>query len=378
MQFLRNLLSPGPFMPHGFCYLWNWKLVWLHVISDTLVALAYISIPLTLTYFIRKRKDVPFNWMFLCFGIFIVACGATHVMEVVTLWIPAYWLSGGIKALTALASVPTAILLVHLMPQALALPRPEELRRANEALQAEIQERKQAEGKVRRQSALMEAANQELEAFCYSVSHDLRAPLRSIDGFSQALLEDYGDKLDAGGQNHLLRVRGATQRMGTLIDDLLNLSRVTRFEIRRERVDLSALARSVAAELLKTYPGRSVEFHAAAGLEAEADPHLLRIVLDNLLSNAWKFTSKHPAARIEFGKLRNEKESIFFVKDDGAGFDSAYAQRLFGVFQRLHSASEFPGTGVGLATVQRIIHRLGGRVWAEGAVEKGATFYFTV
>jgi len=365
-------------MPHGFCYLWNWKLIWLHVISDTLVALAYISIPLTLAFFIRKRKDVPFNWMFLCFGIFIVACGATHAMEVVTLWIPAYWLSGGIKALTALASVPTAILLVQLMPQALALPRPEELRRANEALQAQIQERKQAEVKIRLQSAQMAAANKELEAFCHSVSHDLRAPLRSIDCFSQALLDYYGDIVGDGGQDHLLRVRGATQRMGALIDDLLNLSRVTRFEIRRERVDLSALARSVAADLQKTYPERSVEFLVEAGLEAEADSHLLRIVLDNLLSNAWKFTSKHPAARIEFGKLRNEKEPIFFVKDDGAGFDPAYAQRLFGVFQRLHGVSEFPGTGVGLATVQRIIHRLGGRLWAEGAVEKGATFYFTV
>lgn len=378
MQFLRNLFSPGPFMPHGFCYLWDWKLIWLHMISDTLVALAYISIPLTLAYFIRKRKDVPFNWMFLCFGIFIVACGATHVMEVVTLWIPAYWLSGSIKALTALASVPTAILLVQLVPQALALPRPEELRRANEALQAEIQERKQAEGKIRLQSAQMETANKELEAFCYSVSHDLRAPLRGIDGFSQALLEDYGDRLDAGGQDHLLRVRGATQRMGALIDDLLNLSRVARTDMRREKVDLSALARSAAVELQKMHPERSVEFQVEAGLEAEADSHLLRIVLDNLLGNAWKFTSRHAHARVEFGKFQNETETIFFVKDDGAGFDPAYAQRLFGVFQRLHTASEFPGTGVGLATVQRIINRLGGRVWAEGAVEKGATFYFTV
>ena len=378
MQFLRNLLSPGPFMPHGFCYLWDWKLIWLHMISDTLVALAYISIPLTLAYFIRKRKDVPFNWMFLCFGIFIVACGATHVMEVVTLWIPAYWLSGSIKALTALASVPTAILLVQLVPQALALPRPEELRRANEALQAEIQERKQAEGKIRLQSAQMEAANKELEAFCYSVSHDLRAPLRGIDGFSQALLEDYGDRLDAGGKDYLLRVRGATQRMGALIDDLLNLSRVARTDMRREKVDLSALARSAAVELQKMHPERSVEFQVEAGLEAEADSHLLRIVLDNLLGNAWKFTSRHLHARVEFGKFQNETETVFFVKDDGAGFDPAYAQRLFGVFQRLHTASEFPGTGVGLATVQRIIQRLGGRVWAEGAVEKGATFYFTV
>lgn len=378
MQVLWDVLSAGSFMPHGVCFLWNSGLIWLHVISDALIASAYFVIPVTLVYFVRKRKDVPFNWMFLCFGIFIVACGFTHVMEIVTLWIPAYWLSGGVKAVTAIVSVPTAFLLIRLMPQALALPRPEELRRANEALQAEIHERKQAEGKVRLQSAQLEAANKELEAFCYSVSHDLRAPLRSIDGFGQALLEDYGNKLDAGGKDYLLRVRGATQRMGTLIDDLLNLSRVARADIRREKVDVSALARSVAAELQKTHPERSVEFRVEAGLEAEADSHLLRIVLDNLLGNAWKFTSGHAHARIEFGNVQKENESIFFVKDDGAGFDSAYAQRLFGVFQRLHAVNEFPGIGVGLATVQRIIQRLGGRVWAEGAVEEGATFYFTL
>lgn len=221
-------------------------------------------------------------------------------------------------------------------------------------------------------------ANRELEAFCYSVSHDLRAPLRSIDGFSQMLLEDYGSALGAEGRDYLQRVRAASQRMAQLIDDLLELSRLARSEVRRERVDLSALARAIAAELSQTQPERRVTFVVEDGLEAEADPQLLRVMLENLVGNAWKFTSKHPAARIEVGARREAGELVYFVRDDGAGFDMAYADRLFGAFQRLHTASEFDGNGIGLATVERIIHRHGGRIWAEGAVEKGATFYFTL
>lgn len=242
----------------------------------------------------------------------------------------------------------------------------------------DITARKRAEQELLHRSAQLETSNKELEAFSYSVSHDLRAPLRSIDGFSQALLEDYGEKLDAQGKDSLSRVRAATQRMAMLIDDLLNLSRVTRAEMRREHVNLTALAQSAAADLQKTQPQRNVEFVVHQGLEAHGDSQLLRIAIDNLLSNAWKFTSKRPRARIEFGRTQLNGNSVFFVKDDGAGFDPAYSQRLFGAFQRLHGATEFPGSGIGLATVQRIIHRHGGRVWAEGASEKGATFYFTI
>jgi len=238
--------------------------------------------------------------------------------------------------------------------------------------------RDELEQRVIERTAQLEAANKELEAFSYSVSHDLRAPLRSIDGFSQAVLEDYHDKLGAEGQADLRRVRAATQRMGQLIDDMLDLSRVTRASLSREQVDLSALARSVATELRKTEPQRQIEFTAAKELFAEADPRLLRIVLENLLRNAWKFTAKHPRAKIEFGVTRNNGESAYFVRDDGAGFDMTYANKLFGAFQRLHAMTEFNGTGIGLATVQRIINRHGGRVWAQGEVEKGATFYFTL
>ena len=643
MDWLKHLFSSGDFRPHGYCYLWDSNLVALHVTSDVLIALAYFSIPITIVYFVRKRRDLPFDWMFMCFGVFIVACGSTHVMEVWTLWHATYWLSGIVKAVTAIASVPTAILLVQLVPKALALPSPEALRQVNrelierteelsranselgavnqalrqsedryrllfdsnphpvwvfdvetlrfldvnhsavqtygysreeflfrtikdirppeeipalmeslktmqlseasgiwrhrkkdgtlvaveihshyialdgrnarlvvatdvtqrtkseEALQAserkfrtllesapdamvivnldsrielvnaqteklfgytrsellgkcadilvperfrsnhsglhteffhapearqmsasrevcglhkdgtefpieislrpletkegmlvssairDISDRKKAEQALEQQrnelaqsNAELTSTNKELEAFSYSVSHDLRAPLRSIDGFSLALLEDYSGKLDAEGKDSLKRVRAATQRMGVLIDDLLGLARVTRTETKFEGVDLSEVGRSVAAALQKAEPGRYAEFQIEAELKANADPRLIRIALENLLGNAWKFTSKSNSARIEFGRAHQNGTSTFFIRDNGAGFDSANATRLFGAFQRLHDSSEFPGTGVGLATVQRIIHRHGGTIWAEGAVDKGATFYFTL
>jgi PAS domain S-box-containing protein len=637
MDFFRQLFLSGDFQPHGFCYRWNSGLVWLNVLSDTLIALAYFTIPFTLLWFIRKRRDLPFSWMFALFGVFIIACGTTHVMEVWNLWHAQYWLAGIIKAITALASILTAILLVQLVPKALALPSPGELKEVNrhlvertkelasgnKALQhfqeqqrllfdsipypvwvyesytlaindvnlsairsygysreeflsltikdlrpaadtpallenakkapegaetagsckhrkkngdlidveitsdtvvfegrdarlvvaTDVTERKQTEealrqsderlnllvqgvkdyailmldpegrvttwndgaerikgyraeevigqhfsifytpeavaqdkpsqelkiaaeqwrfeeegwrvrkdgtrfwanavitalrdktgqlrgfGKVtrditeRRQAAEeverqrnelarsnaeLIATNNELEAFSYSVSHDLRAPLRSIDGFSLALLEDYEEKLDAGGKDNLHRVRAATQRMGVLIDDLLNLSRVTRTEMKLQRVDLSAIGRSIAADLKNTRPERRSEFSVQEDLEAYADSHLMRIALENLIGNAWKFTSKRESACIEFGKTHCNGSLAYFVRDNGAGFDPARAERLFGAFQRLHDANDFPGTGVGLATVQRIIHRHGGRIWAESAVERGATFYFTL
>ena len=209
------------------------------------------------------------------------------------------------------------------------------------------------------------------------MSHDLRAPLRSIDGFSLALLEDYGAQLDAEARGYLDRVRGAAQRMATLIDDLLNLSRVTRSEMRWETVDLSALAKTVLEELQAGQPERAVSVTIQPGLTATGDSRLLRQVLVNLLHNAYKFTSKRAAATVEVGAAV-APEPTFFVRDNGAGFDMAYAQRLFGAFQRLHDQTEYTGTGVGLATVQRIINRHGGRVWAESQVNAGATFYFSL
>jgi PAS domain S-box-containing protein len=662
-EFWNDLFSSDGLMPHGHCYLWRPELVWLHVISDGLVALAYTSIPFTLLYFVRKRRDVPFHWMFLCFGMFIIACGATHAMEIWTLWTPVYGLSGVIKAITAVASVPTAILLIKLVPSALAFPTPrqltaahDELKRAhevlerrvaertaeltrnNEALASEIAERKRAEaalvkseavfrrlvesgiigviatngegnileanqafldmvgytadevraghvrwtdmtppdhrsldlaaserlratgvapawekeyfrkdgsrvpiligvatvdgtpgdhiafvldlterkraeaairrlerereadaklralldaapdamvivdqhshivlvnaeaekmfghhrgellGKsvdvlvperfraahathraayvgnpsgrramgsgqqlvglrgdgsefpaeirlspvptpdgllvssairdvterirtdraLRRAKDTAEAANAELEAFSYSVAHDLRTPLRAMTGYSMTLLDDHAGALDPVAHDRLTRIAAAGQRMSDIIDALHTLARLTRSEPQWEQVDLGALAHSVIGQLRTGDPDRAVEFTTTGDLVVQGDPKLLRVLLDNLLGNAWKFTGKQPAARIELGRDEAAAASSYYVCDNGAGFDMALVDKLFIPFRRLHFASEFEGSGIGLATVQRIVRRHGGRVWAEGAEARGATFRFTL
>ena len=245
---------------------------------------------------------------------------------------------------------------------------------ADASMQDRIREL-EAEGSRRAQRH--EQAVRELDSFAHSVSHDLRAPLRVIDGFAQIVLEDYGDKLDALGLEHLKRIVAAGARMNSMIDTLLSMSRMTARELNCERVDLSQTALQLVEELHSEDPGRNVEFVVAPGLAAQGDPTLLRLVLQNLLANAFKFSSRTPAARIEFGRQADSSQA-FFVRDNGAGFDMRFAERLFGVFQRLHSQSEFPGTGVGLATVQRIVRRHSGRIWAESAPGRGATFYFTL
>jgi signal transduction histidine kinase len=255
-------------------------------------------------------------------------------------------------------------------------------------LAAAVAERKTAEGLVRSlnqelehrvqdRTAQLEGTNKELEAFCYSVSHDLRAPLRTIRGFSEVLMEQYRPQLDARGQDYLRRTCDAGSQMEKLIEDLLKLSRISRSEIQRAEINLSAIAQEIASELARTDPGRKVEFAISPGIAAKGDERLLRVVIDNLMRNAWKFTQKRPEARIEFGR-DNGEASPFFVRDNGVGFDMAYASKLFGVFQRLHSQAEFTGSGVGLAIVQRVINRHGGRVWADAKVNSGATFYFTL
>jgi len=250
----------------------------------------------------------------------------------------------------------------------------------------DVTERKHIEEQIRdlnqdleQRAAQLEAANRELEAFSYSVSHDLRAPLRTIDGFSQALLEDFGEQLPDEGRNYLMRIRAAAQRMAQLIDDLLNLSRLTRAPLNPEPTNISKIAQQVLQNLQRESPERLVNISIEPNIVAECDPRLIKVVFENLLSNAWKFTSKQEMAQIEFGRMDDPQNgAVYFVRDNGAGFDMTYVNKLFGAFQRLHTNSEFPGIGIGLAIVQRIVNRHGGRIWAEGAVNGGATFYFTL
>jgi PAS domain S-box-containing protein len=686
VNLIKEFFSADGFMPHGHCYLWNPGVLWLHILSDTLITLAYFSIPFTLVYFVRKRKDLQFNWMFMCFAVFIVACGTTHLMEIWVIWHPTYWLSGSIKAVTALTSVPAAILLVRLIPKALRLPSPSALQRANAALESEIVEGRRAETDVRRlnegleqrvsertrqmetanqdlirevqerqraedelresegrlravldatlnavividarskitawngraetmfgwrqseavgrdlsetiipprhreahrrgmarllatgegpvmqrliemsalrrdgsefpvelsisrlktgeamsfcsfisditerkqteerlkgslkevndlraaldqhaivavtdpqgkityvndkfctiskyareellgqdhriinsgyhpkafirelwstiaqgrvwkgeirnrakdgtyywvdttivpflnsdgkayqyvairaditerkraeqeilhwneqleervheRTAGLEAANKELEAFCYSVSHDLRAPLRHINGFVNLLTKSAGPALPEPSRRFLTTISESAKRMGRLIDDLLVFSRMGRAEMQQSQVNFQSLVDEAIGLLQPEIHGRDVLWKRDPLPEVHADPAMLRQVLLNLISNALKYTRRRKRAEIEIGCLTDSPtEVVVFVRDNGVGFDMQYAAKLFGVFQRLHLREEFEGTGIGLANVRRIISRHGGRTWAEGKVDGGATFFFSL
>ncbi|HLP77996.1 MAG TPA: PAS domain S-box protein, partial [Candidatus Paceibacterota bacterium] len=247
----------------------------------------------------------------------------------------------------------------------------DELRESQSALMNIVED-------LNKKSVALEAANKELESFSYSVSHDLRGPLRSIDGFSRALLDDYNDLLDDEGRENLHTIRAASQKMGRLIDDMLRLSQINRSEMRWTKVDLSRMIEMVIDDLRKAEPGREVDVLIAPGCTATGDAALLRIALENILGNAWKYTSRKPRAKIEFGVTETAEGRTYFLRDDGCGFDMKFVHKLFGAFQRLHTPDEFPGTGIGLASVQRVIRRHGGRVWIEGDVGRGTTVYFTL
>lgn len=356
MDVALDQLFNASFMPHGQCYLWTPSLVWLHAGSDALIGIAYIVIPIALLYVVRRREDLPFSWMFVLFGVFIIACGATHIVEIWNIWNADYWFSGGVKLITAVASIPTALLLIHLIPSILTIPSRNELALANRRL---------------------EAAMHELEQFSYAVSHDLRAPLRGMEGFSHALQKHHADQLDERGRHYLERIQEGSHRMGALIDDLLALSRIHREDVEREHVDLSTMATEITKELRRGSPEREVEIDIEPGLEMWGDPKLLRVVLQNLISNAWKFTRDRSPGRIRIGSTETAGGGrAVYVRDNGAGFDMQYANKLFAPFQRLHRESEFPGHGIGLATVQRIVHKHGGKAWAESTKGEGSTFYF--
>lgn len=381
---LSSYFETSGFMPHGHCFLWTPSLLWSYVIADSIIAASYYSIPVALWYFAQKRRDVPFRWIFVMFGVFVMACGTTHIFAIWNIWLPNYWADAGMKVFTATASVVTAVLLWPLIPQALAIPSPELLRRANRELQNEVSRRILAENELReannaleQRTAQLEAANKELDAFSYSVAHDLRAPLRRIGAFSQFLQEDHKSPngLDTTDAHYLDIIIQSVSKMGKLVEDLLTLAHTDRLKINQQAVDLNGIIEAARKEC-EPLGGENAEWKISSLPTVRGDAALLQVVFTNLLSNAVKFSRRRAPPIIEIKSLTgNGDEMIVVVKDNGAGFDPSLEDKLFGVFQRLHRDDEFEGNGVGLATVQRIIHRLDGRVWAEGKLDQGAIFF---
>lgn len=352
-----SIFSTSNFMPHGHCYLWSPGVLWLNVLPDILIAMAYFTIPFVLFYLARRRRDLPFHSLFVWFSVFIVACGMTHVIDVWNVWNAQYWLEGLIKLITAMASVPTAIMLWRALPQILALPSHNQLRNANDSLAR---------------------TNRELEAFTASVSHDLRSPLSSIAGQAGMLELSLGEHANDDQRRRIQRIHESVKKMSDLIEALLALSRITRHALHPEVVDVSTLAQKTVAELRQQTPDRAVQVTIQPRMSVYGDRRLIANMLMNLVGNAWKFTRRNPHARIEIGQRTEGGATTLFVRDNGVGFDMAYEQKLFTPFQRLHAPTEFEGSGIGLATVQRIIERHGGRIWAEGKLDAGATFYVSL
>lgn len=373
-DFFRRLFD-SDFMPHGHCYYWQADVVWLNLLSDAAITLAYYSIPICLLYFVRRRRDAPFPKVFVMFGTFILACGTTHAMEIWTLWHGTYRLAGLIKAFTAAASIGTAVALVRVTPKALALRSPAEWQRANDALQDEIAERERIEGTLRETAAELTRANSELEAFSYSVSHDLRAPLRAMHGFSQALLEDYADRLDDRGRSYAQRIAGAADRMDSLIQDILAYSRLATKEIQLERVDLQFLLDRTLAQMASEIAARGAVVTVAGVLPpVVGQPAMLAQVLENLLTNALKFVAPGVAPRIRIWAERGGARTCLWIEDNGIGIAPEHHDRVFRVFERLHGVESYPGTGIGLAIVRRALERMGGEVSLESELGAGSRF----
>jgi len=349
--------STDQFMPHGSSFLWTPAVIWMNAIPDLLIALACFTLPFVLFYIARRRKDLPINWLVWSFAVSVTACGAMHLLDAWNLWHTNYWIEGIVKVVVAATAIPTAILFWRYLPDILSLPSQRQLQHANDRLAS---------------------ANRELEAFTASVSHDLRSPLTTIAGQAGLLELSMGATATEDQKRRLSRIQGSVKQMSELIDALLVLSRISRHTLRRELVDVTSLIDTIVTDLRQRDPHRRVEVEVQANMNVHGDRRLISDLFTNMLSNAWKFTGKVENARIFVTQTVDGSMSTVTVRDNGAGFDMAYSGKLFKPFQRLHSPSEFEGSGVGLATVARIVDRHGGRIWAEARPNEGASFHFTL
>lgn len=382
IEFFRRLFD-SDFMPHGGCYFWRPELVWLHVCSDALIVLAYVLIPFSLIQLVRKRKDLEFNWMFVMFGAFILACGATHFMNVWNIWHSAYRLDGLVKAITAFASIPTAFLMFRLVPQAVALPSAEDLRK-------EIENRTRAEAEVRslnadlerrveERTALLQRSNAALQRFAYVSSHDLQEPIRTIRTFNQLLAKEYSGKLDSRADQYIGFVVEASARMNNLVTDLLTYSRVLDPEAPKEvKVTSSHKALETALlDLQQAIQDSGATITHGDLPEVSMDETQLKQLFQNLISNAIKYRRPQQPLKISVEAEPCDGRWRFSVQDNGIGIEPQYFDQIFQAFKRLHG-KDYPGSGVGLTICKEIVESSGGRMWLESQFGEGSTFKFTL
>jgi signal transduction histidine kinase len=401
LEFLTHLFSSQGFEPHGHCYLWLPEILWLHIISDAFIALAYYSIPIALLYLIHRRRDLTYGWMVAMFGAFILLCGTTHVMNLWTVWHGTYRLEGLVKLLTAAVSIATAVALWPLIPTLIALPSPSQLAQANRALQAQIVERQQSEEALRQahdelemrvaartrellmangaledKAAELEEANADLAQYAYAVSHDLKTPLRGIHHYADFLYEDLETNLGDAHKAYLDGLRRAVWQAEALVNGLLELSRVGNRNLVYQTVNLNTLLQEIITSL--NMPEDVDIVWEGTWPTLEVEPVLLGQILQNLISNAAKFNCT-PRKRVELGWcLVGEHECELYVRDNGLGIDPRYTEQIFQVFQRLHTRQEYEGTGIGLAIVKKAVSRMGGTVHVTSTPGEGSTFWVTL
>lgn len=406
---------PQNFMPHGHCYFWRSDLLGLHILSDVLIISAYYSIPIALLYFVYKRKDLAFDWLFILFGLFIFSCGTTHILNIITVWYPMYWIEGWIKLATGLVSVLTAVLLWPAIPRLLALPSPAELSLAKEKLEEEVRERRQTQAQLEKlnqeleqrvlertqelqdinaqleqainkhlatqeqlheQAQQLSHSNAELEQYAYVVAHDLRSPVGSIQSFALLLQQRCGEMLDEKGKQFIAYIQKGAQRMDQLITDLLEYAKLGNVE-NKYLTPLSSLVAEVLENLSEEIQEKEAQIEISELPHLRVSPVHIQQLFQNLIGNALKFCPDTPHIQIE--AQAQSEHWLFSVCDNGIGFDDNQKERIFQIFQRLHGNEDhYSGTGLGLAVCKKVVERHGGKIWAEGKPEQGSCFYFTL